>query len=390
MHRRLRRGRLSRYKIMGTSIRIGAWVLLLAAPSFGLQDTRALIEQALDERTNIALENLPLRDVLAALTEKTGIKMSVRPDALAIAPNGADTLFSKVSIPNVPLRRGLAEVFAPLGLTFVVLDNGIEFVSKPALRGFDRPLNWGEVDTLSLLSKMQPGLDAKALASLEPRIQFQVPATNPWSKLSDAMSKVGAGPGDEVLTVACGNLGWAWHPSGQLIVVTTLEQQVRRRLQKPISLRLTNRPLAEVIQAVGRSADIDIRVEPGAMSTLPRHVAQGFSINVPRQPAEDVLDQIAASTGLGYLIERDGVYFYRAADAGATRQASFTAPAPPPPGADPYVAKITVPLDDGRSWEWLIRRSELPEDLLQVRDRDIAEVIEALRAKSGSKGAANP
>jgi hypothetical protein len=49
--------------------------------------------------------------------------------------------------------------------------------------------------------------------------------------------------------------------------------------------------------------------------------------------------------------------------------------------ADPYVGKLVVPLDDGKSMEWLIRRSELPEDLQRMRERDLTEMIEALRKK---------
>jgi hypothetical protein len=49
--------------------------------------------------------------------------------------------------------------------------------------------------------------------------------------------------------------------------------------------------------------------------------------------------------------------------------------------ADPYIGKLVVELPDGRSVEWLIKRSELPEDLRQMRERHIAEMIEALRER---------
>ena len=55
-----------------------------------------------------------------------------------------------------------------------------------------------------------------------------------------------------------------------------------------------------------------------------------------------------------------------------------------PTGADPYVAKMVISLEGGKTVEWLIRRSELPEDLRQMRERDIEAFISALRQRGPS------
>ena len=53
--------------------------------------------------------------------------------------------------------------------------------------------------------------------------------------------------------------------------------------------------------------------------------------------------------------------------------------------SDPYVAKITVKVtEDGKVYEWLIRRSELDEDLREMRKQDLQAMIDALR-KSKAK-----
>ena len=112
-------------------------------------------------------------------------------------------------------------------------------------------------------------------------------------------------------------------------------------------------------------------------------MTRAFSVNVSQLSAEDVLERIAASTGLGYLLEPDGVLLYRpvggGADAGRRTEAARASVAL----SDPYVATIEVPLDDGTSVRWLVRRSELPEDLRRMRTRDIQTMIEALRRESG-------
>ena len=231
---------------------------------------------------------------------------------------------------------------------------------------------------------MQPGVDEDALSRLRSRIQFQLAVPDAWTKLSAAIRNVGAGPGDQVLTVACANLGWAWCLSDQQIVIGLVENLIRRQLQQPINLRMNNRTLIEVMQELGNLIHVVVRAEPGALRSLPLHVQKNFSLNASNQPAEQVLDQIAAYTGLGYLINPDGVLFYATADQvergdedEQRDETSFR--------ADPYVGKLVVPLGDGTSVEWLIRRSEIPPDLREMREEALREAFEALRRQAEDK-----
>lgn len=348
------------------------------AASAATFDTRGLIERALDEHAPITLDKVRLGDAIDVITEQTGVKIVMAPEVMDLVPHGADTLIEKVAIANMPLRQGLTTLFSPLGMVFVVRDSYLEIVPKDALLCLGRRATWPELDLLAQLSATQPGIDTQALAALRPQVQFLVPMRDPWMLLSEAIRSVGAGPGDEVLTLACGNLGWAWCLSGQHIVVVPMEHQIQRQLQQPISLRMNNRALFDVIQALGERVNVPIRTEPGVLASLPIHVQRNFSINMHQQSAERAIEQICAYTGLGYLIEPGGVLFYRPED--GNRPAPDHAAAPTVIDmVDPYVGKIDVPLGDGRSVEWLIKRSELPEDLRQMRERDIAEAFEALR-----------
>ena len=362
---------------------IHVWTTLFAAGAAPFLDTRGLVEQALSEPTKITLENVKLSEAINVVTEQTGVRVVMSPETMQLTPQGPDTLIQKVDIAQIPLREGLTRLFGPLGMNWVVAGAGVEVVPKEAILCLGRAPTWPELETLSELSAMQPGLDATSLAKLQARVQFQTPLPDAWRTLSDAIRNVGAGPGDEVLNVACGGLGWGWCLSDRRIVVSPLDQLMRRRLQQPISLRMNNRPLVEVMNAVGAPVNVAVRAEPGALTSLPMQMQKNFSLNVQQQPVEQVLDTISAYTGLGYLVGPEGVVFYRpdgkSADPKVTESTGSGVPS-----SDPYVAKMVVPLDGGKTVEWLIRRSELPEDLRQMRERDIEAFKAFLRQRDGT------
>jgi hypothetical protein len=139
------------------------------------------------------------------------------------------------------------------------------------------------------------------------------------------------------------------------------------------------KPLIEVLQEVGRQTGVRVHAEPGALASLPLNVQKSFSLNVLNRPAEEVLESIAAYTGLGYLIEPDGILFFKITEELQRRPSGPAEAAAGQPGNDPYVAKIVVPLPNGKSVEWLIRRSELPPDLRDKREEDLRKAFEAIR-----------
>ncbi len=350
-------------------------------------DNRGLIEQALDEPTEFTLDNIKLTDAIERLTEQTGVPLVMPPDVMKLAPLGGETIVIRVEIANRSLRDGLTDMFGRLGMTFVVRDDHVEIVPKDALLSLGRPPTWAELDTLAELSAMQPGVDALALGQLRRRCQFRVASADPWSALAAAVDSVGAGPGDSVLTAACDRLGWAWSLSDEQILIVSMEQQIQRLLQQPITLRLANRVLFDVMTAVGEQVHVSVRAEPGALVSLPDHMQQNFSLTVHHQTAEQTFEKIAAYTGLGYFIDPQGVVFYQAgggktssADGGPTawgrrpqRGGSLS--------SDPYVGKMVIPLEDGKTLEWFIRQSDIPADLRQMRQADLEELFEILRSR---------
>ena len=360
--------------------------LLLTAGSSAV-DQRVLIEQALDEPTRIELTDVKLGEAFAMVTEQTGVEVVMTPEVMSLIPHGPETKVN-ATIENIPLRQGLIDLVAPLGMTFVVLDDYVEIIPTPPLLRLGRPATWAELDLLGKLRASKPGAVDADLQNLRERLQFQVRARDPWDTLAAEMRATGAGSGDEVLSVACDKLGWTWSVDGERIVVLSIEQQFRRQLRWPIRLRINDRPLPDVIRQVGMYAGVPVRLEPGTLQSLPLRVREHFALNVNDLSAEEALDMIASYTSLGYLLDRNGVLFYRTDGPG-----SPAGEAPKQPvgfgatsrktaqtrGQDPYVGKITVQLENGKTVEWLIRQSELPEDLKLRRRQDLRDAFDALR-----------
>ncbi len=364
-------------KLIAVFAIIAAWATSVATAQL---DRRGLIEQALDEPTHITLEDIRLGDAIEKVSEQTGIRVFMPPSVMAFVPYGADTVVRRVEIEGISLRQGLTNLFAPLGMTFRVDADHVVVDPHDALRNLGRAPTWTELDTLAELRGIRPGVDDNDLNRLRGRIRFAVPIPDGWTPLAAAIRSVGSGPGDTVLSLACSHLGWGWSLDGDGITVVSGAGRIQRTLQQPVSLRMNFKPLIDVLQELGRVTGVAIRTEPAVLASLPVQVRENFSINAHNTPAEHILEKIAAYTGLGYLVEADGVLFYDAT--GAPPQTSGAEPiTETPPVNDPYVGKVVTPVGDGRTVEWLVRRSELPPDLRTMRQEDLKEAFEAIRAQ---------
>lgn len=359
------------------------WLVCAAAvagaiPATQPVDVRGLTEQALDEPVNVKLDNVRLADAFELIFEQTGVRVVMSEDTMRLAPHGPETRVV-AEITSASLRQGLTDLLAPLGMSFTVTGDQVQVVPTPALARLGRQATWEDLETLGQVAHLQPGLVPEDLERLRAMVQFQVPDRDPWTRLAEEVQKVGAGRGDDVLDLACQRAGWSWTVSGRWVVVRSQQEQVAEQLSQPISLRMNGRPLIDVLQAVGRQLDINIRVDPGALGTLPAVVRQSFSLNVYQTSGADVLDKISAYTGLGYFIEPGGVLFYAASAPQAVTLVNDTHPAPTE-GGDEIVGRIVVSLGvPGWQIEWTIRESELPPELKALREKHKTEAFTHLQ-----------
>ncbi len=340
------------------------------------QATRSLIEQALDEPARITLDKVRLADAMDKIIQQTGVTIRMSPEVMALVPHGRDTIIERVDIANLPLREGLKKLFGPLGMTFEVHERNIEIVPLQAIYELGRPPTWSELELLQRLTALTPGVDKASLESLKSIVQIRVASAGAWDDLASALRTIGPGSGDQVLQVACDQLGWSWWLEDQVVVVGSFDQQLRRQLQMRITLKYNGRPLIDALQALGQAVGVTVKAEPAALACLPQHMQQRFSVNVVDETAERVLERIAAYTGLGYLLTPQGVVFFDPKESSAT---ATIEPAQDGPMRSGYAGKIIVPLKDGTTIEWLIGFDELPQDLQQRRQQDLANAFKKIR-----------
>ncbi len=341
-----------------------------------------LIEQALDQSTQFAIQDTPVVEAFEALTAETGVTAFIAPEVIDLLPYGRDTRIS-ATFENISLREGMTRFLLPLGLTFEVTGDGARVLPKPELVRIGHRASWAELDQIAFAREADWSALARKPEALRTRIQFRVDVEDPWTPLGSAAARVGAGPGDQVLTLACQSLGWTWFPEGETIVILSAADQIRRQLECPVSMRCTHRPLVEVLQRLARKTHVPIGHEPGVLASLPIATRQNFSLLAEGVTAAEALEQIAAATGLGYRIDSDAVVFYHPGAVAVQREETGR---PKTVGRDPYVAKLALPAEPGEvQVEILIRQSELSPEAIEARRRLVQKADEILRLKLPQK-----
>lgn len=347
--------------------------LLLAALATA-DDLEPLVEAALDQPVELDIQDTPLAEAFETVARETGVVVTVAPATFDLLPYGADTKVN-ARMQNIPLRQGLRHLAAPLGLRFEVRARGIDILPTAALTRIGRRATWDELDTLAWLTSLDFMANRSAGDQLSKRIQFRVGDVDGWPPLQRAVERVGAGPGDQVLTLAADSLDWIWYPQGKRIVVLTKSAQIERQLDGLVSIRQSHRKLIAVVQSVGRQVHLTVRADPGAIASLPIQTRDNFSLHVENKTAREALEAVAASSGLGYRVEPDGVVFFHpgqavpSANTGTSRARS----------ADPYVGKISVTGPDGVVIELLLHESDLSEETNRLREKYLEQADEIIR-----------
>ena len=350
---------------------------LLALSLSAADDLGPLIEEALDQAVHLNVTDQTLADAFAGVAEETGITVTIAPETLELLPYGANTKVT-ARMENISLREGLSQLTDPLGLKFEVRERGLEVVPTAALLRVGKRATWDELDALAELRGLDFTTGEPALETLLSRLQFQFSDVDGWPPLQAAVMRIGAGPGDEVLTLACDSLGWTWYPTGKHIAILRKTDQIQRQLQVLVSMRESHRKLADVLQQIGAAAGVTVRCEPSAITSLPLTTRQNFSLFVENKTAADALELVAATTGLGYRIDPDAVVFYHPSQ--PPEQVPQPDEAKAHRSADPYVGKIILPpAADGTQVELLIRESDLTPDVIELRRRQIERANEAIR-----------
>ncbi len=346
------------------------------------KEIEALIAQALDEKTDLEVKNMPIREALQKLSKETGIPIEMEMHTVWLLPYGSQTLLT-ATIHDRPLRESLTAVLRPLGLDFVPERERVTVRPTPALRRLARRATWQELATLEMLST--PPWSKELFDSL--KIQFQDSTADDLNvnrqTLWKLASAVGAGTAAEVLEHATDQYGWTWFPSGEGIVILSKTHQVERQLQRPVKVKYVQAGVRDVLLDLANWAGVLLRLDPGVLAALPAQSVERISLSMENATVQQALEVITGETGLGYFIEPNGIRITAAtmpasstsaSDAEKTAQATYDKLR-----SNSIVGQITIPNADGTSVSLFLRETDLSPEVNELRKSRLREVDEVIR-----------
>ncbi len=269
-------------------------------------DMAALVEEALDQTNDFEVVDKPLSAAFLLVAEQTGVAIHVSAATLALLPDGPGTRMTARMKDN-PLRDGIDQLLKPLGMCYRVAGDGLHVEPSAPLRRIGRRATWNELKTLQRLAVEQWSPNAKS--ALPAVFKFSVGSPDPQARLLEAMSEAGAGSVAKTLDDACRMLGWAWYPSGDGIVISSLAEQMGRDMRSPVTLTAKHRPLSEILADLATQSGVAFRFESNAIGSLSRQAQHDCSVRFENLPLEQALEILRAETGLTFRIDGDAVVF---------------------------------------------------------------------------------
>ena len=355
---------------------IGCFADVQAQDSAGERGAR--VARAIDQRfEKIDIHGRSVVDALIDLGSRAGITITVDEQAIELLPWGRDTRLSDLRIENATLREALQEILGYIGMEYAERGGEIVVRASGPLERINRRATWEDLELLRRCNTTEYSPEAFAAFRLQYRISSKVDAP---ALLSGQLAKAGRGTVAQMLEVAAGSLGWTWFPNKDHLVIMTNQAQIAHRLARRFTYRYSNQPLSHILADLAKRANVALNLEPGMMRKLPPSIAQSSNLVLQQASIRQALEILCAETGLKYSMERDGLSVGLAEDAsdasagGAARRS-------------PYVCKISVPSKDGSfAYEFLVRESELPDDILEYRRQIVEATIEKMRAEMAPDG----
>lgn len=355
-----------------------------------------LIIQALDQPTDLNVQEVPIRQALDQLAVNTGIPIRLAPGCVSFLPYGSQTKLT-ATIQKRPLRESLTALLRPLGLEFVAGPKEVTVQPAPPLARMRRRATWDELATLEKLLS-QP-MTPELFGTL--RFQFQETggeAVSNHERLGRAIGGVGEGIAAHVLDHACDSCGWTWYPEGQVVAVLSKTKYVRQQVNRRVSVRYAQASLVGALTDLANRAGVLLRFDPGVLNSLPAQTTERFSLSMENATVWQAFEVISGETGLTPVIEADGVRITRPG-AGGTAGATTTSAGGPNTAqmetvaqataaamrSNSVVGQFTFPLPDGSSFAFFVRESDLPPELAAMRQAKIARTVNQIRQKLHSE-----
>jgi hypothetical protein len=343
------------------------------------QNSSALINEALDKVFPLELNTTPLPIAMRAIGEQTGVRIEAASSVWGLLPWGDQTTVT-ARIEGKTLREALGDIARTLGLVVVLRDEAVELQPMPALLRLGRRSTVSELVALDVLASNPLGLNTErpTLRQLAEAVDARLEA------IDESLKQAGKKPPGLAIELRVGEavrsdqtifvrrnatLAEAleaipketratWHPWGKSILIRPKEDQIRDQLSKTITVRYNGVEIGQVLSELSQRSGVEFTIEPGAIQRIPTEF-RTVRLVLDNATIKQALESIAGFTGLGYVVNDEGVYIWNQQNTHAGQM------------RDPIVG--TIRLDNGM--EVFVRQSQVAPDMLEyLRDRTQREL----------------
>lgn len=363
-----------------------------------LRANEQLMQQALDQTSQISFSDITLEEAAAQISQRLGVPIELDPAAVAQLPHGHATRLA-IRMEGISWREALTELLKPLALEFQAGRDRIYVVGSEELMRQPRRTTIAELDALVKLKQtrivagemdffdqLEQLGGTKFAMEIDGQMQSDLPRVM-IKRLSNGMPVSAARLLDLYGKDRFKNQPFTWYlkqtESGDIqIVMLEPKDLVTLKLQRRVSAEYHRDNVARILNDLAAQASVAITYEPACLAMLDEDVRENCSLVLRSGTVQRALEALAGATGLEYSIDAEGIHIAASENLKEMALAKKTSFAP---NYSPTVCTITAPLPGTNMESFiLLRQNELEElGLLekyqQVRQDQIGQFIEFLR-----------
>jgi hypothetical protein len=370
---------------------------------------KAQVEAKLGQELAIKLDNVTIVEVLKQIGEKAGVKISLSPEAVWKLPEGEQTRLS-VTLEG-RLAESLEKMLNSFFMRYAVSSDSLTIYPRPELKRIIGRPTAAELKLLVNLygsrmwiSGIVPAQKVVSFLVGEPVAIVPVESISVMDRLiidiaakehssgrpHDANSPQNPSAKGAPVTVALlleaversyqGQR--AWYLVGpefprQVPEIRTVEKREywQAHLDQIIDVSFIGEEGESVVRKLAAWAGLDVQISDPWTSQM---LAQKITLEVQNVKLVDALDKALSSVSVRWETKDGVLRLYRATPREPVNE-------PPQQAAgesqtiDGYVGKISIPMDGGRYFvEFMLRESDLPEELRKLRQQVMNDVIAEL------------
>lgn len=352
-------------------------ILFLTLAAGADDTTSALINQALDKPTKLTLNNL-LPQAMEMIQKQTDVPIKADPAVWELLPWGRDTNIN-ATIDNQTLRQALEAITRKLGLRFEIKNEALILEPIPALRRLARRSTASELAALEVLQKeMLPTSGTLSVKALLDAVDAQLATIKspyvvdrPAAELVPMSTEVNVARNStllDALEAMDKQSNATWYPWGKTVVILSKQDQIKRQLNRTITVRYGGTDLAQVLSDLSQKAGVPFDIEAGSILQLPPE-ARTINLILEDYSVHDALEAIRGTTGLDFMIREGGVYIWNQSSSPARRERVL----------------ITMPVH-GSDMVVLVTESQVPSDIREYITQKMQKQFDNIRDMMKEEG----